>query len=269
MAFAVSTIIAGASLAVAAVGTGYSIYSQNKAAQANSAAAQKQAQIAGLQAENVEVQRKQLNLKTEQDLLQIETNKDVIAQQQAAEDLRQQAVAVDSRRRQREAVRQSIVAQSNSLVAATAQGASNPGTSTLAQVRANNAGQTNTNIVGIMQNQQFSKQLYDINKTISNIYLNAQDANASFVQKSKELQMQSLASQEEIYRLGGQASQNYAQAATYSGNAAIGQGLVSFGNAFLTNMPSINRLTSFFGNPGGATATYNNAFGNTPQPTNI
>lgn len=247
MAFAISTVIAGLGLATAAVGVGVSVYNQHEAANSQAAAAQDQAQIAALQSKNVDVQKQQLALQTQQQQLQIQTNKDVINQQSQADALREQASELDATRRRRDAIRQGIVAQSTSLTRATNQGAASPGSTVVAQSQADITGQTNTNVLGINQNLQFGQQLFDINKNISSLYLNAQDANSTFVNQSQVLQNQVLDTQKTIYSLGGDASSNYASAAISSGNAAIGAGMSSLGNSISSNYSAISKLTSYFG----------------------
>lgn len=246
MAFAVSTIIGVAGLAVSGVGLAYSVSQNKKASEAQAAAAQNQAQIGYLQSQNVDVQKQQLNLQTEQQQLQIQTQKDVINKQSEADALRMKAAELDATRRTRDAVRQGIVASSTALVRATNQGAAAPGSSVIGQATADIQGQTGTNIVGISQNLDFGRKLFSINKNISQIYLNAQDANSQFVAKSKGLQDQVLDTQKEIYKLGGDASSNYAQAAIAQGNASIGTGLMQLGNMVSSNYSTINKLTNYF-----------------------
>ena len=263
MAFAVSTVIAGVGLAVSAVGVGYNIYNQGKAADAQAAAAQKQAEIGALQAANVDVQKQQLDLQTNQQQLQIQSQKDVINQQQKADELRLQAAELDATRRTRDAVRQGIVASATSLVRATNQGAAQPGSSVGAQAAGDIQGQVGSNIAGVQQNLDFGRKLFAINKNISSIYLNAQDANSQFVAQSKGLQDQVLDTQKKIYQLGGAISQDYATAATAQGNAAIGAGLTQLGGLVSNNYSTINKLTNYFGSSsqislgGSNSANYN------------
>lgn len=246
MAFAVSTIIAGAGLAVAAGGLAYNISQNSKAADAQAAAAGKQAEIGALQAANVDVQKQQLGLQTQQQQLQIQTQKDVITQQGKADELRLQAAELDSKRRTRDAIRQGIVAQATSLVRATNQGAAAPGSSVTSQAGADISGQVATNQAGVVQNLDFGRKLFAINKNISQIYLNAQDANSQFVSQSQGLQNQVLDTQKKIYALGGDASSNYAQAAIAQGNASIGAGVAQLGQMVASNYSTINKLTNYF-----------------------
>lgn len=257
MAFAVSTIIAGVGLAVSAGGLAYNVYQQGKAADAQAHAAQDQAQIGALQSQNVDVQKQQLQLQTTQQQLQIQTQKDVINQQQQADALREQAAELDSKRRTRDAIRQGIVANATSLVRATNQGAASPGSSVVAQAQADQQGQTATNIAGVAQNLDFGRKLFAINKNISSIYLNAQDANSQFVAQSQGLQNQVLDTQKKIYALGGDASSNYAQAAISQGNAAIGSGVAQLGNMVASNYNTINKLTNYFSS--GSSNSYGGA----------
>lgn len=267
MAFAVSTVIAAVGATAAVAGTAYNVYESQKAAGSQAAAAQDQAQIAGLQSANVDVEKQQLALQTQQQQLQIATQTSVIQDQASADSIRQQAASLDAVRQQRQAVRNGIVARSQSLVAATNQGASSPGSTALKQSSASITGQTDTNILGINQNLQVGNQLYAINKDITSQYLNAQTQNSVYVNQSAALQGSVLDTQKQIYALGGDASSNYAQAALSQGNAAIGAGISSLGIATANAYPAINRLTNYFGsgsqtasnfNPGYTAQTYGN-----------
>ena len=255
MAFAVSTIIAGAGLALSAGGMVMNYSNQQKASKAQAAAAQNQAEIGRLQANNVDVQKTQLGLQTSQQQLQIQTQKEVINKQGEADALRLQAAELDTRRRQRDSIRQGIVANATSLVRATNQGAGAPGSTVGAQAAGDISGQTATNQAGVVQNLDFGRKLFAINKNISQIYLNAQDANSQFVSQSQGLQNQVLDTQKQIYALGGDASSNYAQAAIAQGNAATGAGLTQIGNMVASNFSTINRLTNYFSTSTGSNAT--------------
>lgn len=269
MAFAVSTVIAGLGVAVGAAGLGVSLYGQEKAADANSAAANAQAQIAGLQSSNVDVQKQQLALQTQQQQLQIQTNDNVIELQSQADDIRQQAATLDATRQRRAAVRQGIVARSQSLVSAANQGASAPGSSALKQSSNDITAQTDTNILGISQNLEAGTQLYNINKSITSQYLNAQSANSTYVSESEQLQDQVLDTQKQIYSLGGDASSDYATAALAGGTSAIGAGLLSAGTSVANAYPAINRLTNYFGASSSSGSNYTGSsttnFGYTSQ----
>lgn len=242
MAFAISTVIGVAGLALSAGSAIASYSSSQKASAAQSAAAGKQAEIAQLQAGNVDVQKQQLNLQTEQQQLQIQTQKNVISDQAQADSLRIKAAELDATRKQRQSIRQGIVAQSQNLVTATAGGAAQPGSSALSQVRANSSGQTNTNILGITQNLDFAEKLFGINKDITSQYLSAQDTNSTYVAKSQALQSQVLDTQKQIYSLGGEASSSYASAATAQGNASLFGGLSSLGMGLANNSQTLGKI---------------------------
>lgn len=267
MAFAISTVISAIGVGVAGVGLVTNLVNQKDAANANAAAAEKQGQIAQLQASNVDNTQAQYNLQSQQQLLQIQTQKDVIAAQSQADELRQQASTLDATRRRREAIRQGIVAQSQSLTAATNQGAASPGSTAVAQSAADISGQTGVNLLGISQNLEIGQKLFAINKNITSLYLNAQDQNASFVNQSKAIQDNVFNTQRQIYSLGGSISSDYASAATANGNAALGAGLTSLGTTVANSYPTLNRITNYFGsssssgnNYGYSASTYGNGY---------
>lgn len=247
MAFAVSTVIAGIGAVTSLGGTAIGLYNSEKAAAANSDAAQQQAKIAALQAGNVDTEQQQLALTTKQQNLQTQTNIGVIQDQAQADQIRQQAATLDATRQKRQAVRNGIVARANSLTAATNQGASAPGSSALKQSSSDITASTDTNITGINQNLAVGEQLYNINKNITSLYINAQQQNASYVNESAQLQSQELATQKQVYSLGGVASQDYASAALSQGNAAIGTGLASLGTSVVNSYTGVNKLTNYFG----------------------
>lgn len=257
MAFAVSTVIAGLGVGLAGVGLYENISNSQKAASANADAAAKQGQIAGLQASNVDVQKQQLDLTTNQQLLQTQTQRSVIQDQAQADAIRQQAATLDATRRQREAVRSGIVARAQGLATATNEGANEVGSTGFRQASASISGQTNTNIQGDVQNLDLTTKLYGINKDITSQYLSASYKNDEFVGQSKGLQGQVLDTQKQIYALGGGASQDYASAAISAGNASMGAGLLSLGSSVINNYDKINSLTNYFTTPKGSTT--NNA----------
>lgn len=263
MAFAISTVIGVAGLATAGFGLYENISGNEKAASANAAAAQNQAQIAALQAGNVDTQKQQLNLQTQQQQLQIQTQTNVIQDQAQADTIRQQAAELDATRQKREAIRNGIVARSQSLVAATNQGGSAPGSTALKQSNASISGQTDTNLLGITQNLGVGNQLYNINKDITSQYLNAQNENSAYVNTSQQLQSKVLDTQKQIYTLGGSASSDYASAALAQGNAAFGTGLLTAGTAIANNYKTIDKLTNYFGSSGSAAS--GNNYGYTAQ----
>jgi hypothetical protein len=247
MAFAVSTVIAGVGLAIGAAGLYENVTSAEKAAKANAAAAGNQAQIAGLQAGNVDVQKQELDLQAKQQKLQIQTNDNVIELQSQSDSIRQQAAELDATRRRREAVRQGIVARSQSLVAAANQGASSPGSTALRQSQNSITSGTDQNILAVNQNLGAGAAIFNINKQITAQYLNAQAQNSTYVDQSHDLQSKSLDTQKQVYALGGAANNDYASAALAQGNAALGAGMMSLGATVSNAYPTINRLTSYFG----------------------
>lgn len=268
MAFAVSTVVAAVGVGVAAVGVGTQVYNSAQAGKANAAAAQQQALIASQQAANVDVQKQQLDLTTNQQLLQNQTQRTVIGDQAQADAIRQQAATLDATRRQREAVRSGIVARAQGLATASNEGANEVGSTAFRQSQASVSGQTNTNITGITKNLDLTTKLYDINKQISQTYLDASFKNDEFANQSKVLQDKVLDTQKLIYSEGGTASLDYASAAQSNSNAAIGQGLTTVGTGIINNYDKINNLTNYFA--GSSNTTYNNpGSGSVGNPTNL
>lgn len=262
----ISTIIAAAGLAVAA-GSAYMGYKNSQDAKdSNAAAAANQAAIGKLQAENVDVQRAQAGLQTSQQQLQIQTQKNVIKDQSDADAIRQQAAELDSTRRRREVIRQSIVARAQGLAVATAQGATGPGGSATKQAYASISGQAGVNISGINQASEAGRKLFDINKDITSQYLTAQDQNSTYVSKAATLQGSVFDNQKKVYELGGQANQNYANAAASGTNASMWAGLGGLGLSIAGNSGTLSNITNYLTSPSspsssGATSSTNNYLG--------
>lgn len=267
MAFAASTIIAGLGVGLAGVGLFENYTNSQKASGAQASAALKQGQIAGLQASNVDVQKQQLDLTTNQQLLQTQTQRSVIQDQSQADAIRQQAATLDATRRQREAVRSGIVARAQGLATATNEGANEVGSTGFRQAEASITGQANTNIQGVTQNLDLTSKLYSINKDITSQYLSASYKNDEFVGQSKELQGQVLDTQKQIYSLGGSANSDYATAAIAQGNASMGAGLLTLGSSIVNNFDKINSLTNYFTTPKGTST--NNSSTSTPGNLNF
>lgn len=245
----ISTIIAAAGLAVTA-GSAYMSYKNSKdAAGSNAAAAANQAAINKLQADNVDTQKAQFGLQTSQQQLQIQTQKNVIQDQSNADAIRQQAAELDSTRRRREAIRQGIVARAQGLTTATAQGAGAPGSSAGKQSYADIQGQVGVNVSGINQAAEAGKKLFGINRDITSQYLAAQDQNSTFVQKSQGIQNSIFDTQKKIYSLGGQANQNYANAAASGSNASMWSGLGGAGMMLANNSSTLNNVSNYFLSP--------------------
>ena len=85
-----------------------------------------------------------------------------IAAQQRAEASRKQAMELDAMRRRREIVRQNVKARSMALSTATSQGAS--GGSGLQGGLAGIEGQTNTNLLGVNQNEAIGADIFSANQ---------------------------------------------------------------------------------------------------------
>jgi hypothetical protein len=247
----VATTIAAIGLGISAYGA-YSGYTASKgAAKASAAAALSQSEIAKLQAAGVDTDIEKLGLQSEQARLQIRTQKAVIGLQQQAEGIRLKASQLDATRRRRELIRQSIIANSNSLAVMTAQGANKSGSTARAQASSDISGRTGVNLLGVSQNLEFGKKLFDVNNSISNLYLQAQTDNQSFVDSSEFLQQKAFATQKKIYALGGEASKSYAEAASFGGTAALGSGLSSLGGALMSHSTTIGKIGTYFTSPSG------------------
>lgn len=134
-----------------------------------------------------------------------ESNQRQIALQQQNEEQRKKAMELDARARQLKAFRLGQQARSLALVNATSQGAG--GGSGLQGGYGQIAGDVQTDLLGINQNLEIGRDMFDTNALISE---------------------QKIA---------------YAQS---QGKAAMGAALTSFGGSIMTSLPAIGRMTSGF-----------------------
>ena len=169
MAFLTSTVLLGAGLALSAAGTGLSVYGAVK-----QASAQKQ----------------------------------VVAAQRRAEEIRQQAAQLEAVRKQREIVRQGMLARAQATTTATAQGAGASGSSVLAGARSNIAGSVNASLSGLAQGVESGQQMAGTNQSMFS---------------------------------------GYAAAASAGSLGAIGQGLSSLGGGIIKNEGAISRVGGYLG----------------------
>jgi hypothetical protein len=107
---------------------------------------------------------------------QASAQEDAIAAQQRAEALRKKQMNLDAMRRKREIVRASIAARSRALATTTAQGAG--GGSALGGAYGGISGRTQTNLLGINQNQEIGLGMFDANMDMLSAYRSSAQAGA-------------------------------------------------------------------------------------------
>lgn len=249
---AISTILAATAATAAIAGTGMSIYGAQGAAKTQGAAANNQYIANQFQMAGTDVQAQAAALQNKQQTLAIDTQKQAIQYQQQSDDLRRVAANLDASRRSREEVRKGISARAQATSAAINQGAGDVGSSALGGASGTISGRVGTNLMGIFQNQQIGNKLFDVNKQISQNYLNAQDTNKGYVQQSLGYQSELLGLQKAIYSAGGQTSLSYKDAAAYGSISAFGSGLTSLGGAVVKNEENLTNLSKYFSNSFGS-----------------
>lgn len=243
---AVSSIIAAVGVASTVAGVGLSYEASKKQSEAQANVAQNQYITSGLQEAGVGLQEQGLKVQQEQQQLQISTQRQAIQLQQQQDDIRRASATTDATRRIREIVRQGILAKSQSLSTATNQGVSATGGSAVKGAYGSIQGQTDVSATGVTQALQAGNSIYDLNKSISSTYLNAQDKNAGLVAQSGGIQSQILGVQKQIYSVGGNTALSYRDAAAYGSIAAFGSGLSSLGGAVIRNQDNATNLTNYF-----------------------
>lgn len=138
---------------------------------------------------------------------QAQVQEQIIAEQRRAEELRKQQMELDAARRRREIVRKQIAARAVAQATATAQGAGQAGSSALPGAYGGISSKTNTDILGVDQNEEIGGKLFDINGNISNLYR---------------------------------------QSAQYQSNEATYKGLFSLGGAMVNSAETIGKVGGYF-----------------------
>lgn len=96
-----------------------------------------------------------------------------IAIQQRSEALRQQQMNLDATRRKREIVRTALAQRAAALTTTTNQGASGPGGSSLAGAYGSIAGREGVNELGVSQNQELGNSMFTNNRALLQSYRGA------------------------------------------------------------------------------------------------
>lgn len=186
----------------------------------------------------------------------------MIGYQSAGEDVRQAATRLNAQRQQRQATREAILAASFSTARATSQGA-RTSDSAVQGASAQITGQLGGNLLGIRQALTSSDKLFDLNRNITQSYLNYQDKSLGFLEQRQELERQQRQSQQRVIELGGQSSGISGQIAEYQSAGALGSGIAGIGGLLLGNAGTISsNIQSFPGLFGGtSSSSINTGFG--------
>jgi hypothetical protein len=223
---AISTLIAAGGLALAAGG-----------AVANYSAAQ----------EHNDAQNKQLaanqehaNLTNAAALKVQADNVLAVNAQQNVEKVSQTQMNLDAVRRQRDIIRQSVVANSQALSAETNAGAAGPGSSVVGGIAGNISGRTGVNLLGVTQNQEAGNAIFGFHADQLDAYKKA--AVDGFVPAT-------------------------AQFPDSSGTtAALGAGLSSLGGGLVKSEGVIGRVSNYFGGGNGPVGTFMDGGNNGAPP---
>lgn len=156
---AISTLIAGAGLALAGGSAvmGYSAAKDNAAAQ--------RAQLANDQ-EHARLQNES-NIKVRAD------NQVAIEAQRQAEGVSQVQMNLDATRRQREIIRTTQASYAQSRAVATHAGASDPGSSAMGGVLGSLSGREGVNLLGVFQNRDAGNKIFGLHNDMYNAYKQA------------------------------------------------------------------------------------------------
>jgi hypothetical protein len=198
-------------------------------------------------------------------------NQGIVGEQREIEATKRQAMEVDARRQQLEIVRNQQRARALGLTTATAQGASKG--SGLQGGYGQISGQTGVNLLGVQQNLQAGRDIFDSNASISNYNSQMADltynyavqqaatqtsksnlaygyaqSNAGF--QTRQADVQTLAAQG-----GGQVAQGQGQMQLGQSQMSLGQSLFSAGPSIFSAGQNFNQLAggqNMFGSSGGS-----------------
>lgn len=198
-------------------------------------------------------------------------NQGIVGEQREIEATKRQAMEVDARRQQLEIIRQQQRGRALGLTTATAQGASKG--SGLQGGYGQISGQTGVNILGVQQNLQAGRNIFDSNASISNYNSDMADLTYNYAVQQAGIQTaksnlaygyaQSNAAfqtrQADVQTL---SSQGAGQVAAGQGQMQLGQGQMQLGNQLFSAGPSIFNMGQNFNQLGGG----QNFFGSSGGP---
>lgn len=265
---AISTaIMAGSAVLSAGVGL-YGMQQQNQARDASVAAAQQQSAIAAQQAaKSAEYARREagINIDTSKASFEAasasnEINKNIIAGEQGAEEQRRLTMEFSYDQAQRSIIRNQQRNRAMGLTTAVAQGANRGQSTALAGAYGQFSGQANTGLRANDVNVGIGRNLFAINRGISEQKIGMLDLQTSFASKSAEFQTK-LAELKSEYAdvqagLNTQSSAASSQLATAQGQMGYGNSLVgAAGNIFQIGQVGARVGSSLF-NSSSSTPSY-------------
>lgn len=237
---------------IAAVGLGTSILGNflgNSSSKQQAQIAQQQAfiqqQINQQQQASIALQQQAADIKYKQDLGNLKASAETVQQQQQAEETRRNLMELDARRRSREAIRDTIIARANAVAAGSSKGANIFGgnvdssiTGSLSQIQ--NRGFSN--VLGINQALYGGRNIFDINKNISDIWLGQNQASQGYLTQSYGIESANRGIQQTVFNLNSQQAALSAQAANLATQSSTAQGISNIGNTLLGNSTGIGNI---------------------------
>lgn len=237
---------------IGAVGLGASLlggFMGNSSSKQQAQIAQQQAmvqmQINQQQQASLALQQQVANIKYQQDLGNLKASAETVQQQQQAEETRRNLMELDARRRSREAIRDTIIARANAVATGSSKGAnvfgSNADTSITGSIsQIQNRGFSN--VLGINQALYGGRNIFDINKNISDIWLGQNTASQGYLTQSFGLEQANRRIQATVFNLNSQQAALSAQAAQIGSSQGLAQGISSIGGALLGNSTGIGNI---------------------------
>jgi len=205
-------------------------------------------------------------------------NQGIVAQQKNIEATKRQAMEVDARRQQLEIIRNQQRGRALGLTTATSQGASKG--SGLQGGYGQISGQTGVNLLGVQQNLQAGRQVFDANAAITNLNSDMADLTYNYAvqQAANQTARSNLQYGYAESNAGFQTrlaenqtlmSQGAGQVAMGQGQMQIGQSQMSLGGQLFNAGPSIFNMGMNFNQLGGFGNNYSsgyNSAGFSPSP---
>lgn len=237
---------------IAAVGLGVSVVGAFMGKQAGDAAAQNAQQQAMIQMQinqqkqaSLALEQQVANIKYKQDLGNLKASSETVQQQQQAEETRRNLMELDARRRSREAIRDTIIARANSIATGSSKGVSVFGSNADTSILGSTAQIQNrgfSNVLGINQALYGGRNIFDINKNISDIWLTQNKASQGYLTQSFGLEQANRGIQSNVFNLNSQQAALGAQAAKIGSDQAFAQGISNIGGALLGNATGIGNV---------------------------
>lgn len=193
---------------------------------------------------SVALEQQVANIKYQQDLGNLKSSAYTVQQQQQAEEVRRGMMELDARRRSREAIRDTIIARANSIATGSSKGVNvfGGGDTSISGSQAQIQNRGYSNVLGINQSLYSGRNIFDINKSISDTWLGQNSLSQEYLTQSFGLEQANRGIQSNVFNLNSQQAALGAQAADIGARQAFAQGISNIGNSLLGNSTGIGNV---------------------------